>query len=161
MSQSSILAETLDLSRGLVKWYLSFLKEVDMKQPIKINNEEFNSPLWIAAHLAWAENFLVLQSTGGKALQIDWLEHFKLGATNSNSFLPETKEVLNTMKSIHEASLQHILTLTDEQLSEPTLTGISFGEDTKKRVIQHVIRHESTHAGHLSWICKYYGIKTI
>ena len=73
MSQSSILAETLDLSRGLVKWYLSFLKEVDMKQPIKINNEEFNSPLWIAAHVAWAENFLVLQSTGGKALQIDWL----------------------------------------------------------------------------------------
>ena len=160
-SQSLLLADTLDFTRGLSKWYLSLLRDTDMKKVFEINGHQLNSPIWIAAHLAWAENMLVLKSTGGKVFEIDWLNEVGLGAPHETNHLPETKEVLNTLKAIHEASLEHITSLTDEQLDEPNLTGINFGGNTKKRVIQHAIRHEGTHAGHLSWICKLQGIMAI
>lgn len=160
-SQSLLLAETLDFTRGLSKWYLSLLKDTDMKKVFEINGHQLNSPIWIAAHLAWAENMLVLKSTGGKVFDIDWLNEVGLGALHNTDVLPEAKKVIKTMKAIHEASLAHITSLTDEQLDEPNITGINFGENTKRRVIQHAIRHEGTHAGHLGWICKLQGIKAI
>jgi hypothetical protein len=59
-TEGIILAETHDLARGITKWYLSHLKGVDMKHQFELNGIKLNSPLWIAAHLIWAENLLVL-----------------------------------------------------------------------------------------------------
>jgi len=160
-TEAEILADTLDFTRGLNKWYLSLLKGTDMKHQFELNGIKLNSPLWIVAHLAWAENFLILQSTGGKPFEYGWLQHFTLGATPDESQLPELKEALDAMKAIHEVSLAHIKTLTDAQLDEPTLTGVNFGVDSKRRVIQHAIRHEGTHSGHLGWICKLQGVRTV
>ncbi len=161
MNQATLLADTLDFTRNLNKWYLSLLKETDMKQRFEVNGIQLNSAIWIVAHLTWAENFLVLQSTGGEADTTEWLTHFQLGSSYRIDMLPDTKEVIQTMKRIHEKSLFHIQSLTDAQLDEPTLTGVSFGADTKRRVIQHAIRHEGTHSGHLGWLCKLQGIKAI
>jgi hypothetical protein len=155
------LADMLDMTRGLTRWYMSFLKNVDMKQRFELSGIELNSPLWIAAHLVWAENMLVLQSTGGTPLNIAWLAQFQLGSEYDNNNLPEVKDALDSMKAVHEASLAHIRSLTDEQLNEPNLSGISFGANTKRNVLQHAIRHEGTHAGHLGWICKLHGIQTV
>jgi hypothetical protein len=160
-TQAQLLADTFDKARGLTKWYLSLLKDTDMKHSFELNGQKLNSPLWIAAHLAWAENMLILQATGGNAFKIDWLEKVTLGSPHDTTLLPDAKEVLSTMKSIHEASMNHLATLSDASLDEPNLTGISFGSNTKLSVIQHAIRHEATHAGHLSWICKLNGISTI
>lgn len=160
-TQAQLLAETLDTARGLSKWYLSLLKNTDMTHAFEVNGIKLNSPLWIAAHLAWAENMLVLQATGGKPIENEWLNKVMLGSPHETTFLPDAKEVLNTMKNIHELSMQHLATLADEALDEPNLSGISFGKDTKRIAIQHAIRHEATHAGHLSWICKLHGISTI
>lgn len=137
------------------------LKNTDMTATFLVNGQQLNSAIWVTAHLAWAENFLVLQSTGGEADTTEWLQHFQLGSNYNVDMLPDAKEVIQTMKSIHEKSLLHIQSLNDEQLDEPTLTGISFGADTKRRVIQHAIRHEGTHSGHLSWLCKLQGIKAV
>jgi hypothetical protein len=104
---------------------------------------------------------LILQSTGGEALNIDWLEKVTLGSPHDTSLLPDTKEVLTTLKNVHEISMNHLATLSNATLDEPNLTGISFGSDTIRCIIQHAIRHEATHAGHLSWICKLNGINTI
>jgi hypothetical protein len=161
LTQAQLLADTLDKARGLTKWYLSLLKDTDMKHTFEFSGIKLNSPLWIAAHLAWAENMLILQSTGGDVIKIDWLEKVTLGSPHDTSLLPDTKEVLSTMKNIHEASMSHLATLSDAALDEPNLTGISFGSDTKRSIIQHAIRHEATHVGHLSWICKLNEISTI
>jgi len=160
-TEAEILADTLDFTRGLNKWYLSLLKGTDMKHRFELNGPKLNSPLWIVAHLAWSENFLILKSTGGKPLEYAWLQHFTLGATPDENQLPELKEALDALKAIHEASLAHIRKLTDARLDESTLTGVNFGVDSKRRVIQHAIRHEGTHSGHLGWICKLQGVKSI
>jgi hypothetical protein len=160
-TQAQLLADTLDKARSLTKWYLSLLRDTDMKHTFELNDIKLNSPLWIAAHLAWAENMLILQSTGGDAFKIDWLEKVTLGSPHDASLLPDTKEVLSTMKNIHEVSMNHLATLSDATLDEPNLTGISFGTDTKRSIIQHAIRHEATHVGQLGWICKLNNIPTI
>lgn len=160
-TQAQLLADTLDKARGLTKWYLSLLRDTDMKYTFELNGQKLNSPLWIAAHLAWAENMLILQATNGKSFEIDWLEKATLGSPHDTSLLPNTKEVLSTLKNIHEASMSHLTSLNDASLDEPNSTGISFDTNTKRSVIQHAIRHEATHAGHLSWICKLNGISTI
>jgi hypothetical protein len=160
-TEAEILADTLDFTRGLNKWYVSLLKGTDMKQQFELNGIKLNSPLWIVAHLAWAEDFLILKSTGGKPTEISWLKNFGLGSSPDEALLPDLKEALDALKAIHEASLAHIKTLTDAQLDEPTLTGVNFGVDSKRRVIQHAIRHEGTHSGHLGWICKLQGVRTV
>jgi hypothetical protein len=52
LTQAQLLAETLDKSRGLTKWYLSLLRNTNMKHTFELNGIKLNSPLWIAAHLA-------------------------------------------------------------------------------------------------------------
>jgi len=161
-TQATLLAETLDQTRSLTRWYLSLLKTVDMKHRFEVNGALLNSPLWIAAHLCWAENSLILTSTGGKPSEEPWLNDFMLGAEYDVQSLPDTKIILDTMKNIHQASMEHLASLSDESLDEPNLTGLSFGTNNSKRMmIMHAIRHEGTHIGHLSWICKLHGISTV
>jgi hypothetical protein len=155
------LADMLDMARQLTRWYLSLLKNTDMKHRFELNGIQLNSPLWIAAHLVWAENMLVLHSTGGNPVSISWLDRFQLGAEYDESSLPNVKDVLDSMKAVHHCSIQHIRSLSDNQLDEPNHSGISFGANTKRNILQHAIRHESIHAGHLGWICKLHGIKTV
>lgn len=162
-TESKALADTLQKTRDLTKWYFSLLKQIDPEHTFEINGKKLNSIYWIAAHLVWAENFLVLQATGGKSVDIPWLEHYKLGSNGSlHSNRAGLKEVLADLKTVHEASIAHILTLSDESLYQPNPMGFSFGNDqTNRMMIIHAIRHEGTHAGHLGWLCKLHGVAAI
>ena len=58
--------------------------------------------------------------------------------------------------------MKHILTITDEQMALPNVSGMGFGPDNSNRMmIQHCIRHEAMHTGHLSLLCKINGVKMI
>jgi hypothetical protein len=47
-------------------------------------------------------------------------------------------------------------------LDKDNPAGFGFGGDNSYRMmIQHAIRHEAIHAGHLSWLCKLHGIQTV
>lgn len=162
-TEAHVLADSYESVRLLTKWYISKMKTVDMKKEFVAEGNTLNSAYWIVAHLVWAENFLLLQALGAKEFQFPWLEQFGIGGNASLSgAAPEMKEILDAWKEIHSAAMQHVRALPDEILATDNPAGMGFGGDNSYRMmIQHAIRHEALHTGHLSWLCKLYGIKTI
>jgi uncharacterized damage-inducible protein DinB len=164
MTKAQLLADTFDKTRQLTKFYLSKLKEVNPEESLNINGYEANCLYWIAAHLVWAEDYLGIIELGGKSIAPEWAKKF---AIKSDGELPEDrpdfKTVLGELKRVHEAAMQHIGSLSDEQLEEQNLTGFHFGDGnaSKLMMIQHCIRHEGTHLGQLSLLSKIYGQQTV
>jgi hypothetical protein len=164
MTQAELLADTLDRTRGLTKYYTSLLRDTDPEAQIEANGIKLNSLYWLTAHLMWAEDNLAIQMTGRQSVAPEWIEHY---CVSSNGTLhegrPDFKTLLAQLKQVHELSLAHIKQLTDEDLDKPNPAGMHFGDgNTSRRVmLQHAIRHEGTHVGHLGWLCKLQGIKGI
>jgi hypothetical protein len=157
------LAQVLDSTRQLSLFYWNKLSDKDVFKTFECNGVQLNNAYWIMAHLAVTENFLVLRSTGGEMQKFSWAKLFGLGCPIPEKELcPPINEMLETLHLVHQKSIQHILSLSDEDLSKPTTTVAKFGgEDSYRAIITHAIRHEGTHAGHLGWLCKLHGIKTI
>ncbi len=162
-TEAKTLADVLESTRQLSLFYWNKLSDKDIFQTFECNGVQLNNAYWIMAHLAVTENFLVLRSTGGEMQKFSWAKLFGLGCPIPEKELcPPINEMLETLHSVHQKSIQHILSLSDEDLSKPTATGAKFGgEDSYRAIITHAIRHEGTHAGHLGWLCKLHGIKTI
>ena len=162
-TQTQVLADTLDFTRNITRFYLSKLKGVDMHQRFEVNGIQLNSAYWVLCHLVWAENKLVLQSTGGPEIGHEWQQYFSFGSKpESNDNLPDLGEALKAFKTVHAQTMDHLYRLPDEKLEKPNLTGVSFGlEPTMRTAIMHAIRHEGTHSGHLGWLCKLHGVETI
>ncbi len=160
--ESLVLAEMVDSTRQLTRFYISKLKGQDMFHVFEMDGKKFNSPYWIIAHLTWAQNNLILRATGGTNPEIKWLSKFKLGSTiPPKEELPDLLEVLAGFKKVHQMSLDHIRSLDESKLDEPNVLGINLFEDSSIRgMIHHQIRHEGTHIGHLGWLAKMYGIHT-
>lgn len=162
MTTAEILAETTDEARNLTRFYLSKLKGEDMHRTFTIGEYTTNSPYWIIAHLTWAEHRLMVESLGHVPLDIPWLNMFSIGTTPSSENLPSLEEVLGQFKAVHEYALECLRGMTDAQLAEENILGISFGgKTTKKFIAMHTVRHESTHCGQLSLIAQFYGKKTV
>ncbi len=162
-SEANILADTYEMAYGLVRYYNSNLKTVDPFKQWEVNGVKLNSVAWLNCHLCWSENFLLLQCTSGKTANIPWLEHYSIGSDgNLHDVKTDMKTILDDRKVVHEAAMNHIRTLTNEDLLKENPMGFEFaGSKTIKTFIQHAIRHEGTHAGHLGWLCKINGIKTV
>ena len=163
-TSGKVLAQTMDETRNLTRFYSGKLKGEDMNRVFEMNGFTTNSPFWILAHLCWAENMLLLQCMGHRGLDIPWLNDFKIGSSKGEkpANAPDLKEVLSAMKDIHAAALEQLASMTDEELDKDNVLGVSFGENRSKRFIaMHAIRHEGTHLGQLSLIAKMYGKQTV
>lgn len=161
-AEARTLADAYQKVRDLTRWYFSLLKEVDAHKQWEVNGAKLNSVLWLASHITWAENTLLLEGTGGTPLDIPWLHHYRI---NSNGAIHHAehnmKNVLATLKEVHEKAMAHVLTLSTAKLDEENPLGFGFGGIKTNRVmVQHAIRHEAMHTGHLSWLCKIYHIQT-
>lgn len=162
MTTAELLAETMDETRNLTRFYLSKLKGEDMHRTFTIGDYTTNSPYWIIAHLTWAEHRLLVESMGNPTLDIPWLDLFAIGTTPSKENLPSLEDVLVTFKAVHEHALHHLRGMTDSQLAEENVLNINFGGKTTKRFIaMHTIRHEGTHTGQLSLLAQFYGKRTV
>ena len=161
--EAILLADTFGKVRDLTKWYFSLLKNTDPYQQIEINGNKLNSPAWLAAHLVWAQNFLIVKATGGQGSNIAWLDHYKLGGPGTlHTDKPDMKELLTLLKQGYDTAQAHLLTITDEQMAQTNAFGMGFGGiNTNRMMVQHCIRHEAMHTGHLSWLCKIHGIETV
>lgn len=163
-TSGKVLAQTMDETRNLTRFYLSKLKGENMHRQFEANGFTTNSPFWIMAHLCWAENMLLLQCMGHKGVDIAWLNDYKIGMTKGSKPAnePSLEEVLAAMKEIHAVSLESLSKMTDAELDEENALGIAFGENKSKRFMaMHAIRHEGTHLGQLSLIAKMYGKQTV
>ena len=161
--EAVLLADTFQKSRDLTRWYLSLLKDSDAHKQWELNGQRLNSILWLASHIVWAENFLLIKGIGGQPVAIDWVEHYNI-SSKGDIHHPEhnMKNVMATMKEVHEKAMAHVVTITDEQMDAENPAGFGFGGvKTNRILIQHAIRHESQHTGHLSWLCKINKITTV
>jgi len=141
----------LDSARKLSKIYINRIKDVDLHKGFRINGVNLNCPLWIIAHIAWAEFYLVLETTKGQST-ISWLNNFQFGSSaEPQKDWPKFEEIELSMDIIHTESLTLIKNMTNEDLNAKFLND-SF--KNRKEAIFHAIRHEAQHAGHLSWLCK-------
>ncbi len=162
MTTAEILAESMDETRNLTRFYLSKLKGEDMHRTFTIGDYTTNSPYWIIAHLTWGEHRLLVESLGHPTLDIPWLEKFAIGTTPSTDNLPSLEEVMAAFKAVHEHALLHLRSMTDPELEQENILNINFGgKTTKKFIAMHTIRHEGTHCGQLSLIAQFYGKKTV
>jgi len=162
MTTARLLAETMDETRNLTRFYLSKLKGEDMHRTFTIGDYTTNSPYWIMAHLTWAEHRLLVESLGHAPLDIPWLDRFSIGTVPPSSDLPELDEVLSQFKAVHAYAMECLSGMTDGQLAEDNILGIQFGgKGSKHFIAQHTIRHEGTHCGQLSLIAQFYGKKTV
>lgn len=69
--------------------------------------------------------------------------------------------MFNTFQRIHSKAIAHVASLSDTALEGPNMTGIPMIGTSVRDVVIHAIRHEGLHTGHLSWLCKLYGIGTM
>lgn len=161
-TEAQILAHMVDRARQYTRLYLSPLKEVDPHREFSADGTRLNTLFWLVAHLTVSENFLLLRSTGGHFEKFSWAKHFGIGSQGlPKDQCPPYEDVWAMFKSIHERTLAHLPTLSDEALEQPNTTGLPLIGTTVRDVITHGIRHESLHTGHISWLCKLYGVKTM
>ncbi|MBL0343116.1 MAG: DinB family protein [Bacteroidetes bacterium] len=162
-TEAAVLAHVMNKTRALTNIYLNFLKDVDAYKVFELEGKQLNSIFWIMAHLSVTENFLLLRSTGGEIIKIGWARQFGLGSVPvSREDSPPMDEITGMLQLVHEKSIQHISGLDDAFLDQDNTTGFEFaGEKSVRSIIIHAARHEAAHAGHLGWLCKLHGIKTI
>ncbi len=162
-TETEVLVEMLEMSRDLTKFYLKKLEGQDVHKVFEVEGKKFNSILWLIAHITVSENWLLLVCTGGERVKIPWARQFGLGSEiPRKEDCPPFEEVLEMFKKVHETAISYVKTLSEEDLAKPTTNGINFGgEDSVRAIIKHAIRHESTHTGHLGWLCKLFSVKTI
>jgi hypothetical protein len=163
MTESYFLARQLDKARELSLWYLSLLKDCDPTKTFNCGEKIFNSYYWEVGHLTVTQSYLAMYLTYGNAPKIEWAKLFGLGSSNqTTSEHPSYEEVWKKFKEVHQITLEHLVQLTDDQLNSPTKAPFKLaGVETVRDAIIHCIRHESVHTGHLSWLCKFHGVKSI
>ncbi|MCB9226946.1 MAG: DinB family protein [Chitinophagales bacterium] len=156
------LIDTVEFSQGLALWYLSFLKEQNPLKVFEMEGVKLNTLHWVVGHIAWAEQDLILYGTHGKKSDIAFLDDFAISKSgNENTSIPFL-DLIKAMKEVHELSIEHLKTFTDADLEKENAYKLSFGmPPTYKTIIMHHIRHLGVHAGHLGWLCKLYGVKTV
>ena|ERR1043165_3491283 len=160
--EPQILAEVMSQTRKLGKFYIGKLKDADALKEFEVEGKKLNCVLWTLAHMAWAEDALLLKTLNGPATNIAWLGRFRTATDpSSKTDWPPLNEVMDGMEKVHEAALKFISSLDNSILDEQVYIKILDWNTDKRHAIMHAIRHEGVHVGHLSWLCKLHGIKTI
>lgn len=161
------LRNMVDATRQLVHFALKKMEgrsEEDMKKRFEFEGRKMNSIYWIVAHMAWAENNLIIRSLGGPNPELPWLKHFALGkpAEEGESCGVPYSEIYAGFKKVHQIAMETLNNLNPEELNSDNLLNWEIlGGKTKRNTIMHHVRHENNHTGQLSWLVNLHGEKTI
>ncbi|MBK6836171.1 MAG: DinB family protein [Bacteroidetes bacterium] len=163
MIESEYLAGLVNNNRVLAYFYLESMNKSNWYQRFTVNGQEINSVAWNLAHMAWAQNYLILVATGNNSVNIKWFDLFKIGSPPAPLELyPNQQDIMTAFESIHQLALHQINQMKEEEFDEPNLINLKFKNGSSKRLaIHHHLRHEGSHIGHLALLAKMHGVKTI
>lgn len=162
ITQAQMLADVFEETRKLTRFYLSKIDPAWAEWQPVADCVPLNSAYWLVAHLTWAEHALLVATLGGPQLDIHWLNHYQLGSDGTlHEGRPSFEELLAELNRVHQHAMEQLRSLTNEQLEAPADISVMQWNTNKRKVIYHAIRHEGTHVGHLGWLCKIKGVKTI
>jgi hypothetical protein len=160
MRNAELLADVFDHARQLTTWYLSKLDDLDPIHQFEVDGTRLNCKLWICAHLTWAEWGLVVQPLTGAEPPREWLRQFSFGSPSEPAETwPTFDDVRAAMDEVHAMAMEAIRAIDD--VTEPMTATRLRWTDERRKIISHAIRHEGTHAGHLGWLAKLHGAKTV
>jgi hypothetical protein len=162
-TEAEILANVFEDVRNLTKFYIIKSRTLDSHKRYEIDGVRLNSRYWLIAHLVWTEHHLVVKGIGDRTMDIQWLDKFSFGSEpETHTDLPSLEEVMAKMDEVHAVAMECIRATTSEELSQPNHNPeMGFrGDNTKRMILHHVIRHEPCHAGQLGWLCKIGGVET-
>lgn len=161
-TEAQVLAHTMEKTREYTRMHLDKLVDQDPHRRFVCEGKELNTVYWLVAHITSTQNGLLLMATDGPFEKFSWAKHFGRSSTGLPvAECPPFAEVVDSFHRIHAKAIEHIASLSEAALTGPNRTGIAIIGDTVRDVIIHAIRHEGLHTGHLSWLCKLYGIKTM
>lgn len=156
------LIDTMECAQSLAYWYLKLLKDQDPLKVFEIDGITLNTMHWMVGHMAWAEQDLILIGTHGQKSSFTFLDDFAISKSGNENTLIPFEELVSAMKDVHQLSVAHLHTLADSDLEKENAYKLGFNfPPTYKTIIMHHIRHLGVHTGHLSWLCKLYGLKTV
>jgi hypothetical protein len=161
--KTEVLVEAIEEVRNLTLFYLSKLGGKEYFKEFEVEGTKLNSVAWIVAHLAWAEEFLVLRAITGEGAGLKWTDDFRIGAPRPHrDVYPSFNDILNGFQEVHLKAMDVLTRMEDETLEQTNKINLKFQKgDTIKVCLLHHLRHEASHAGHLSWLCKMHGIETV
>jgi hypothetical protein len=164
MNEAESLRHLVGHTRQLTLAMLKKLEGADVRKRFEVDGRKLNSVYWLTAHMAWAQNNLILRSTGGPNPEVKWLKFFALGkpAEEGETNGPSWEEVLAGFHKVHEFSMIQLEQLDPALLDSPNkIDWEIMGGKTMRNTIMHHIRHENNHAGQLFWLVNFHGGKTI
>ena len=163
MKITDFLAQQLDGSR---EWTLRLIADLKGGDWIFQPAPGLAHPLWLCGHLASSENLLIyVRCLGTKGLlDASFAEHFPIGGPVKSAAehdYPPISVVLDTMKTVHEQTLQAIREMSESLLAEPAFAAdgksIHPHYRDKAGVVAHCSRHEGFHAGQIAMIRRLLG----
>lgn len=156
------LIHVIEFNQQLANWYINKLDDEDPTRIFEIENQSFNSLYWLVGHLACTENELLLTGTFGDTLHFDYLQQYSYGKAHFIDKETDYSTIKRMLHEVHEHAIQHLHTLTDKDLEKENGLKLAFGRPpTIETILMHHIRHLGVHVGHVGWLCKMYGIKTV
>lgn len=160
---NSILAEIVDNTRDLAHFYIAKFDENNWFNEPEINGKKLNSFAWNLCHIAWAQNFLILQACSDKAITVDWFNSFAINTIPpARDKYPAIEDIKKVLNQVHVISMDVLNSISTQELQKQNNTQLLFKKgNSKLHIINHHIRHEAMHIGHLSTLCKIFDVKTI
>lgn len=100
---SKTIAEQIDQTREMTRFYLSQLKNVDPLEVHVIKNKKINPIIWEIGHLTDTQNGLVMYLCNGPAERISWAKIFGMDSspTSNKKDYPPYDEVWNIFIKNH------------------------------------------------------------
>lgn len=154
MNILEVLAEQLDRSR---EWTKLLLADIDGDDWTYQPEPGMAHALWLAGHLASAQNSLIhVRVLGLSPMPSEFSHHFPIGApvksANEHDY-PSAEHVIRVMDTTHADTLNLVRDMDPAILSEPALgkggkPHPHYG--TKLTAITHCNRHEAFHAGQIA-----------
>ncbi len=165
-SELETLRNMVDVTRQLAHFALKKLagKESEFQKRFDVEGRKLNNVYWLVAHMTWAENNLIIRSTGGPNPEVPWLKYFALGKSadeGENCGVPY-EEIYAGFKKVHQIAMDQLTQMDPALLdAENKLNWEILGGKTMRNTIMHHIRHENNHIGQLLWLVNLHGVKTI
>lgn len=163
-SELETIRHMIGITRDMANNIISKAEGLDVKKRFEVNGKTLNSIYWIVGHMAWAQNNLVIRSTGGPNPEVPFLKFFSMGKPSDDAHQsgPEWNELIAGFNKVHETAMQHLATMDPALLDAPNkLDWEILGAKTMRNTLLHHIRHENNHTGQLLWLINIQGVKTI
>ena len=126
MQATEFIKMALENGTGWTMGLMNDMKDSPFTQPTARGG---NHPLWVLGHIVRAESDLLDTFILGQPNRFPELEQFAMGVeptTNSEDY-PSMDELLAKFETIRSATLQHLSTLSDEDLDQKSHAPEEFG----------------------------------